>query len=100
MIQIIALLYANEHGLKGLQSFEAKVIPILKEYGGRLISASSHSQRSKHDPDEIHVIQFPSMAAFHAYKTDIRVLELQSLKANTISKMELHITDQFFEYDN
>ena len=98
MIQIIALLYASKNGIEGLRAFESKVIPILREHGGRLISASSYAERKEGEADEIHVIQFPSMRAFDAYKADTRILALQSLKAKMIAKMELHITDQFHKY--
>lgn len=98
MIQIIALLYASENGMNGLREFESKAIPILREHHGILLSASSSSQKSQNEPDEIHIIQFPSMKEFDDYKNDQRLLDLKSLKETMIHKMELHITDQFYEY--
>lgn len=62
MIQIIALLYASENGLEGLRAFESTVIPILREHGGNLISASTNNARTPDDPDEIHVTD-----SFHEY---------------------------------
>ena len=98
MIQIIALLYASKNGIEGLRAFESKVIPILREHGGRLISASSYAERKEGEADEIHVIQFPSHDAFEAYKQDARVIELRALKDEMISKTEVHVTDVFHEY--
>ena len=98
MLQIIALLYASENGLTGLREFEAKVIPILREHGGKLISASTNLSRAAGEPDEIHVIQFPSVTAFEAYKNDQRVVDLASFKKKMISKMEVHVTNSFHEY--
>jgi len=98
MIQIIALLYASNNGLKGLREFESKAIPILKEHGGVLVSASSNKNRSSTAPDEIHVIQFPSMKAFEAYQNDKRIIALGALKETMISKMEVHVTDSYHEY--
>ena len=99
MIQIIALLYASENGINGLREFESKAIPILREHQGILLSASSNSRRSFNEPDEIHIIQFPSMKEFEDYKNDPRILDLRSLKESMIRKMELHITNQFYEYE-
>jgi hypothetical protein len=98
MIQIIALLYAGEHGIDGLREFESRVIPILREHKGVLISASSDLNREADAPDEIHVIQFPSLKEFEAYKIDLRVTELSSLKAEMIRKMHTYTTNSFHQY--
>jgi uncharacterized protein (DUF1330 family) len=99
MIQIIALLYASQNGLKGLREFESIAIPILREHGGQLISASTNLNRSNDEPDEIHVIQFPSAKEFEAYKNDQRIVDLRSFKDSMISKMEVHLTNSFYEYE-
>ena len=98
MIQIIALLYASNHGIKGLREFEAQAITILREHKGVLISSSSNDIQSPQEPDEIHVIQFPSSENFQAYKNDPRLLRLASLKAQTIRKMDVYITNSFHQY--
>ena len=98
MIQIIALLHATKNGRKGLREFESKVIPILREHKGNLISASYNENKTVSEPDEVHVIQFPSIENFEAYKSDVRVVELASLKSEMISKMDVFITNMFYEY--
>jgi uncharacterized protein (DUF1330 family) len=98
MIQIIALLYASENGIEGLREFESKVIPILREHEGKLISASSNEDKTLNEPDEIHVIQFPSIEEFNAYKIDLRVVELSSLKSKMIKKADVYITNNFYQY--
>jgi uncharacterized protein (DUF1330 family) len=98
MIQIIALLYVSKNGLEGLRVLESEVIPILIEHGGVMISASSNLNRCSHDPDEVHVIQFPSHQEFEAYRNDQRVIDLGLLKDKMIHRMEVHITDSFHEY--
>lgn len=99
MIQIIALLYASDDGIEGLREFESRVIPILREHKGVLVSASTNTSRSITEPDEIHVIQFPSTEEFEAYKNDQRVIGLSSAKETMISKMDVFITDSFHEYE-
>lgn len=98
MIQIIALLHATKNGIEGLRTFESKVIPILREHKGKLISASYNDNKTEDEPDEVHVIQFPSIENFEAYKSDARVVELASLKSEMISKMDVLITNMFYEY--
>ena len=98
MIQIIALLYASENEIEGLREFESKVIPILREHEGKLISASSNEDKTLNEPDEIHVIQFPSIEEFNAYKIDLRVVELSSLKSKMIKKADVYITNNFYQY--
>ena len=98
MMQIIALRYACKNGIEGLRAFESKAIPILREHGGILISASFNDNKSENEPDEIHVIQFPSVESFEAYKNDPRVINLASLKAKMIRKMDVYITNSFHQY--
>ena len=98
MIQIIAFLYASKNGIEGLREFESKVIPILREHKGNLLSASYNENKTVSEPDEVHVIQFPSIENFEAYKRDVRVVELASLKSEMISKMDVYITDGFHQY--
>ncbi|WP_158970527.1 DUF1330 domain-containing protein [Paraglaciecola sp. L3A3] len=103
MIQIIVLLYASKNGMEGLREFESKAIPILSEHKGILISASSNQEVSEDEPDEIHVIQFPSAADFEAYKCDPSIITdwykaLASLKNEMIRKMDVLITHNFYQY--
>ncbi|MGJ8682023.1 DUF1330 domain-containing protein [Paraglaciecola sp.] len=98
MIQIIALLYASNNGINGLREFESKAIPILREHQGELLSASFNENKAENEPDEIHVIHFPNIESFKAYKNDPRVIELSSLKEQMISKMEVYVTNRFHQY--
>lgn len=98
MIQIIALLYASKNGIDGLREFESKAVPILREHKGKLISASFNENKTTDEPDEIHVIQFPCIENFDAYKGDTRVIELVSLKNEMIKKMDVFITNRFYQY--
>lgn len=102
MIQIIAFIYAGSRGVAGIREYETKALSILKQHAGVLLSASSCSNASQTDqakqPDEIHVIQFPDIAAFESYKADPGLAELTALRSTCISRTELYITDCFHEY--
>lgn len=97
MIQIIALIYAGNRGVEGIKAFESLAIPILRQHQGVLVSASSGSQQND-GPDEIHIIQFPSTAAFESYKADVRHIELAEMRSECIAKIDLYITDIFHHY--
>ncbi|MDO6719896.1 hypothetical protein Q4575_10815 [Psychrosphaera sp. 1_MG-2023] len=98
MIQIIALLFAGDKGIEGLREFESRAIEILREHQGELISASFNDVKGADEPDEIHVIQFPSPDHFNAYKNDKRLIELASLKNAMVNKMQVYITNRFYQY--
>ena len=99
MVQVIALLYANESGLTGIRNYESKVIPILKEHHGRLLTASSNSRKSDDEPDEIHVVEFPDLQTLSNYKNDPRVAALSDLRKSSMKDMKLFFTDTFYDYD-
>lgn len=99
MIQVIALLYASENGVNGLREFESHAIPILRNHGGTLISASYNDAKLASEPDEIHVIQFPSIENFEAYKCDPKIISLASLKTKMIREMHVYITNRFHQYE-
>lgn len=86
MIQIIALIYASKNGIASLREFKSKAIPILilREHKAKLMHASYNESKTIDEPDEIHIIQFPSIESFEVYKSDSRINELVSLKSRMI----------------
>ena len=98
MIQIIALLYAGHGGREALKAYETEVLPILHEHGGRLISASRPSEPRDDDPDEIHIVHFPDMAALTAFRADPRHVALKPRRTDALRDVRLYITDQFVTY--
>lgn len=98
MIQIIALLFASDKGIEGLREFESRAIKILREHQGELISASFNDIKGVSEPDEIHVIQFPSLEHFENYKQDTRLIALASLKNEMIKSMQVFLTNRFHHY--
>ncbi len=97
MVQVIALIYAGSYGLAGIRDYQQQVMPILRQHQGILISASTASVHGD-GPDEIHIIRFPSMAEFLLYKADPRHQRLIELRTQCINRVELHITDRFYDY--
>lgn len=98
MIQIIALLYAGEGGKAALSAYEAKLMRILAEHGGRLVSASHPTDPRPDDPDEVHVVHFDSMDRFAAFRADPRHAGLADERVVALRDFRLFITDQFVTY--
>jgi len=89
---VIAFLYATENGLVGIQKFEKKVLPLLKQHNGRLDHAFTPApELSIMDdaPDEVHVLSFPSEAAFTAYRKDPQHLALRDERTKAIRKTRI-----------
>jgi uncharacterized protein (DUF1330 family) len=98
VIQVISLLYAGEGGREALKAHERRVMPILHDYGGRLISASHPSEPRDGDPDEIHIVHFDDMTALGAFRGDPRHAAMKAERLRAIRDVRLFITDQFVTY--
>ena len=99
MIQILVLIYVGERGLDGVQQYESQVIPILREYGGTLMTVFNPQQSSEVSrPDEVHLLEFPTECALNAYRTDPRVAALAEERNSVISKTELYISEKIVSY--
>ena len=98
MIQIVALLYAGDGGKAAMKAYEAEVMPILAEYGGKLVSASHPANPMPDDPDEIHIVQFASRDDLDAFRADPRHADLKDRRVAALRDTRLYITDQFVTY--
>ena len=59
------------------RKFENKAFKLIAKHGGKLITAFETEQSPlKNAPDEIHVLEFASKAAFDAYRDDPAALGL------------------------
>lgn len=99
MLRIVALLYAGASGPEALRSFERRALPLVKEHGGRLLLAFAPEDRAAGAPDEIHVLEFPSRAAFEGYRSDPRVLALAEQRAAAIARSEVYLAAEVIAYE-
>lgn len=98
MIQVVVLLRAGDGGLAGLHEFERKVLPVLREHGGRLVCAFAPEQAAAGTPDEIHVLEFPSREHLEAYRSDPRLAELAPLRESAISATTVYVAERSVDY--
>ena len=72
-------------GVEAFQRYEAAVLPLLGEHGGRL----ARRLRTGDGAVEVHVVEFASPAAFDAYRVDPRRAEHAALLEASGARMEL-----------
>lgn len=95
-------LYAHENGLSALRRFEAKVLPIVLEHGGELEAAftpASELGTFANQPDEVHILRFPSHSAFRQYQADPRHIGLAKERNQAIARTDIIASETFHSYD-
>lgn len=98
-IQVLVMLTAGEGGLPALRDYEYKVAPILREYGGELITAFMPlPTNNAPQVDEVHLLEFPSMQVFEMYRQDRRIAELSDVRGKAIAKTVIYMSSEFLEY--
>ena len=101
MIHILAMLHAGLEGVEGLRAYEARVIPIMREHGGRVLSAFKPEGHEHPDcPDEIHLIEFPSDEAFQSYRDDPQITRLAEMRGISISKTSVYLSEELIDYSD
>lgn len=99
MIHILVMMHAGSDGIASLRDYESKVIPILEEHGGKLLSAFMPRDHERPEcADEIHLVEFPSDEAFQSYRTDSRVTGLSQLRGAAISQSTIYVSKAMVEY--
>jgi uncharacterized protein (DUF1330 family) len=72
-------------GVEAFQRYEAAVLPLLGEHGGRL----ARRLRTGDGEVEVHVVEFASTRAFDAYRADPRRAEHAALLEASGARTEL-----------
>ena len=99
MIHVLAMIHAGAGGIQGIRDYEGSVIPVMRDHGGRLLSAFRPRNREDSDcPDEIHLIEFPSEQAFEAYRSDPHVTALSGLRQSAISRATVFVSEELVAY--
>lgn len=99
MIHVVALLRARGGDLAALRDYEALVLPMMADHGGRLVSAfRPETTGGDHAPDEVHILAFPTRADLQAYREDKRHADLSLLRANAIERTFVLIPAEVIDY--
>ena len=99
MIHVLVMLTAVKDGRRQLYEYESKVVPILEAHGGRILSAFRPALDGETPgPDEIHLIEFPSLESLASYQSDPRVAELASVRNEAIARTQVYVSSEFVPY--
>ena len=99
---LVVHLYAADKDVAALRAYEAKVLPLLADHGGRLEMAFSPAPAlttGQEVPDEVHILKFPSAQAFQAYRADPRHGELADERSRVLRKTEIFGSESQVTYD-
>lgn len=99
MIEIIALLEIKNKS--SFKEFEEKAIKIMKNHGGKLLSAFDINKNEPSLPNvgEVHYLQFPNIESFYNYRSDPALTALSALRNKAISKTTILVSNEFVTYN-
>src|SRR5262249_28776011 len=84
-LTLVVVLFVHADRRAEFEQFESRAVEIMKRHGGRIerrIRCSGRDDAS--EPDEVHIVTFPTEAAFERYRRDPDVLALASLRTGAI----------------
>lgn len=98
MIQVVVLLKVKD--LDKFENYEKRAIQIMAEHSGSLISAfkPDENESSNSDVHEVHILEFPSVELFHAYRGSKKIQSLAKLREQAIEKTTMYLSNEFKNY--
>jgi uncharacterized protein (DUF1330 family) len=87
-LTLCVLLTAHPGGEAGLADYEDRVLALLPAHGARIVERLRVATPGD-GPHEVHVLEFPSEAALHAYLQDPARLALADDRDRAIARTEL-----------
>jgi uncharacterized protein (DUF1330 family) len=95
-IVLLAKLFVHPGREVEFRQFETQAAQIMRKYGGRIERVIRPTSASPGEvlPHEIHLVSFPSMAQFEAYRSDSDLAQLGPLRQAAIAKTEIVIGEE------
>jgi uncharacterized protein (DUF1330 family) len=87
-LHLCCLLWAHPGTERALTAYEDKVLALVPEHGGQLLSRVLGDGAHGH-PHEVHVFRFPDQTAVDAYLADSRRLALTDERDRVVARTEL-----------
>lgn len=90
-IILVASLFIHPGHEAEFRQFETEAAHIMKKYGGRIerVIRPHASVPPGSSPYQVHVVSFPSMAQFEAYRKDGDLAKLAPLRQSAIARTEI-----------
>ena len=98
MIHIVVILEVKDR--EAFKQFEDTALAVMKEHGGKLISAFEPDpiESSPSNVEEVHILQFPSIEALRNYRVDSRLKERSWLRNKAISQTTVYVSGKMLSY--
>ena len=92
-IVVVVCLFVRPGQETTFRRFEMEAARVMRRYGGRIdrVIRPTDSSRSDVLPREIHVVSFPSLERFEAYRGDRELADLAPLRETAIHRTEITI---------
>jgi uncharacterized protein (DUF1330 family) len=97
---LVAILTVRKASEEQFRAFERHAAAVMKSHGGQIARTIAVTPDGASDGfKEIHVITFPNMHAFAAYKNDVRLSEMAHLRAESVVNTEVLVGEDGPTYD-
>ena len=96
MINVLVTLEVKNFTL--LSEFESKAVQIMHSHSGRMVKAFETERNTDNSGQEVHLLEFLSMDAFDAYRSDPLLLKYAALRNEAIDSTNVIISDKSKEY--
>ena len=95
-ILLIVSLFLHVGREDEFRQFETEAARIMQKYGGNIerVIRPLPAGQSSSTPHEVHLISFPSMEKFDAYRRDPDLTNLASLRQSAIARTDLLIGEE------
>jgi uncharacterized protein (DUF1330 family) len=91
-LQVVVRLWIHPGQQSAFESYERKAVQIMRRYGGSVqqtVRTTEAAPSPTDPPFEVHVLEFPSVDAFHSYRSDAELAVLSAERAAVISRTEV-----------
>jgi uncharacterized protein (DUF1330 family) len=91
-LEVVVSLWIHPGRVVEFEAYEHKAARIMRRYGGvvhNVVRVSNANPSSDGQPFEVHVLGFPSLAAFHSYRADSELAGLAAERSAAISRTEV-----------
>jgi uncharacterized protein (DUF1330 family) len=92
-VTVCVLLWAREGRRDALVAYEDQVLQLMHDHGARVVFRGRASESSD-GPTEIHILTYPSEAAFDAYMQDERRIAMADQREQAVERTEVFRLDQ------
>ena len=95
-IVLVVNLFVRPGGEAAFREFEAAAARLMRRYGGQIdrVIRPISSAREGPLPHEVHVLAFPSLEQFEAYKADQDLAKLSPLRQSAIARTEMTVGEE------